>query len=130
VCTVDGKSETAIPLYYKFYLKRFSFPPSVENRPKIFDLQYPNNSLYHLKEFSGDTYPFAEIYVHCRWKIEERHSIHYKITLLFIVNFYNQLYIENILSRSYLPADNRISLRFGKAEIIIARILSTDLCAR
>jgi hypothetical protein len=29
--------------------------------------------------------------VHGRWKIEERHSIHYKITLLFIVNFYNQL---------------------------------------
>jgi hypothetical protein len=81
-------------------------------------------------EFSGNTYPFAEICVHGRWKIEERHSIHYKITLLFIVNFYNQLNTEKILSRSYLPADNRISLSFLTSEIIVARLLSTDLRAR
>ena len=63
-------------------------------------------------EFSGNTYPFAEICVHGRWKIGERHSIQHKIPLHSIVNFYNQLNIEKILSRSYLPADNRISLGF------------------
>jgi hypothetical protein len=48
-------------------------------------------------EFSGNTYPFAEICVHGRWQIEQSHSIPRKITLLFIVNFYNQLIIEKIL---------------------------------
>jgi hypothetical protein len=63
-------------------------------------------------EFSGNTDPFAEICVHGRWQNGKHHSIPHKIALLFIVNFYNQLNIEKMLSRSYLPADNRISLSF------------------
>ena len=53
--------------------------------------------LMHVMEFSGNTYPFAEICVHGRWQIGQSHSIPRKITLLFIVNFYNQLIIEKIL---------------------------------
>ena len=52
------------------------------------------------------------------------------ILYLFTLKRYTQVTVAKILSRIYHLADNKIHLVSDKPKINVARILSTDLCAR